>query len=398
MTDPGLLGNLSALHGLMLQLAETTPEPQFQRQAHPELGSMAYLLGEAVYLELFWLRQVVQGEADLSARVEHLFRPGALTLAQQCAQLPPKDHLLNWATEILDQHLTALANPGLLPVHPLLEGDGILRFILQQHARAYERMLSVRWLGRLAEYDGRYQAAARLKGSRPAPELIEVSQGAYRIGSRASEPEAYDNELPTQLVELSNYRIAAQPVSNAEYLAFMEDGGYRDEGLWTEEGRGWPRAEASGCPLHWRRDERGAWYGIGLNGPFDLRPEDPVWGLTQFEALAFAAWADRLGGVTRGAVLQHEFQWEAAVRTGLSRPDGRVWEWCANRFAPYAGYQAPESRSYATAEFNGQYRSVRGGCLHTQPMLRRPGFRNRALPHWNFHFCGARLVLPPLAG
>ncbi|MBF0255187.1 MAG: SUMF1/EgtB/PvdO family nonheme iron enzyme [Gammaproteobacteria bacterium] len=394
MINHQLLGQLAALQGLMMQLAENSPEAQFQRQIHPELGSLAHILGSAVYRELYWLRELVQQDGALSQRVEKLFRPGALPLAEQCRQLPPQDHLLNWAAEIQDQHLQQLANPGLLPDHPLLQGDAILYFILQEHALSYERMLSLQLLLQLQQQDLSYRAGSILESRLPQMAFTEVNQGAYRIGSSADDPWAYDNELPQQIIQLSAFAIAQRPVNNAEYLGFIEDAGYQREDLWGS-GKAWLRAESRGAPLHWRKDGHGHWYGLGLNGPADLIADEPVQGISQYEAKAFAAWADLQGGTTAGAVLPHEFQWEAAVRTQAIQADGRVWEWCNNLFKPYEGYQRPASSQYATADFDDQHLCLRGGCLHTQPLLRRTALRQRALPHWNFAFSGLRLVIPP---
>lgn len=393
MTSSTLLGSLSGFHDLIMKLAEDSPDEIFSEQFHPELGSLAYILGECVYRELYWLREVIQENNDLSNRVAHLFGHGELSLEQQCTQLPPKDHLLNWAAEILDHHLVLLANPGMLPNHPLLKDDVIVHYFLQEHALSYERFLSQLNLARIRHADTGFLASFRLTSCKPRLDAAEISQGVYRIGSR-SEPQAYDNELPPQMVNLSSFRIAHRPVSNAEYLAFIEDGGYQNQALWTDENAR-KKAEEHGAPFHWRQDSNNMWYGIGLNGPMELTGEDPALGLSHHEATAFANWTAALGGETEGAVLQHEYQWEAAVRTQAIKEYGRVWEWCANAFEPYHKYRVNKLLRPATTDFNEQKRSLRGGCLHTQPTLRRPSLRNRARPHWNFIFAGTRLVFPP---
>lgn len=394
MISPTLLGALSNLHHLMMNLAEQMPDADFNRQYHPDLGSFGHILGQCVFRELYWLRGVIGGDGDLGERVRPLFAPGELNLRQQCGQLPPKDHLLNWAAEIQDHHLMLLANPRLLPEHPLLaEETGILPFIVQEHARAYEQLLSLLSLRQLQGLAGGYSPKAVLASQAPVCDAVDVTQGVYRIGSRF-DPWAYDNELPPQMIKLSNFRIARRPVSNAEYLAFMEDGGYGRESLWWRGGE-WLKTEASGAPSHWRRDAAGHWYGIGLNGPFDLIGGEPVYGINHYEASAFAVWTSERGGDTAGAILQHEYQWETAQRTQVLENPGRVWEWCANTFEPYSEYQAPPEPQRTTPDFDDEHRSLRGGCLHTQPTLRRPSFRNRGLPHQQFLFAGARLVFPP---
>ncbi len=394
MTSPQILGPLSAIHQMLMQLVESLPEADAERQFHPELGSLNWYLGRSVYQELFWLREKVSNDADLSSRVKHLFTPGFLPLAEQCAQLPPADHLLNWAHEALDQHLTLLANPGQLPNHPLLADDRLAWFLLQEHGRNYEAMLAVLVQRSLQGQRFGYQVRAPLEPRRPDGLAKEMPQGHYRIGARG-QAAAYDNELPPQAVELSSFRIGVNPVSNGEYLAFMQAGGYSDQGLWGTDGWDWRQARNITQPDHWCQDAEGHWYGVGINGPTDLPQDEPVLGISRHEAQAFANWAAAEGGATAGAVLPHEYQWELAARTGLLSQFGRAWEWCANPFHPYDGFEPFPSPETSQRAFERGHYSLKGGSLHTQPSLRRPSFRNHAPAVHRHLFAGARLVLPP---
>ena len=89
MTDTAILGQLSSLHEMMSKLMSSIPQAEATRQFHPELGSLCWYFGHSVYLETFWLRQVLSGDDNLTRRVEHLFTPGTLPLSEQCAALPP---------------------------------------------------------------------------------------------------------------------------------------------------------------------------------------------------------------------------------------------------------------------------------------------------------------------
>jgi len=394
MTSSTILGPLSAIHEMLLHLLESIPEAQAEPQYHPELGSLKWYLGRSVYQELFWLRETLSQDRDLSARVEHLFTPGRLPLAEQCARLPPKDHLLNWAHEILDQHLMLLANPARLPPHPLLEQDRLPWFLLQEHARNYEAMLMVLVQRNLAAPHPDYRVRQPLRPSPPRADAREIPQGHYRIGSR-DDPAAYDNELPPQAVELSSFRIATRPAGNADFLAFMKAGGYDDPQYWTETGWEWRTRHDIRHPEHWRCDPAGDWYGTGLNGPSDLAPEQPVMGISQHEAKAYANWVASLGEATAGAVLVHEYQWEVAARSGAIAELGRAWEWCSNPFHPYPEFQAFPSAEISARFFAQGHISLRGASLHTQRSLRRASFRNHAPPERRCLFAGTRLVFPP---
>ncbi len=394
MTSPQLLTQLGGLQQRMRDLLHEIPAAHANRRFDPRLASVGWYLGRSVYRELYWLREVLTGDTDLTERVRPLFTPGAMDPEAQSARLPPPDHLLNWAAEIQDEHLRRLATPGELPAGDLLRDDRLQWFLLQEGARDYERMLMVLHAGRMQRPDAGYRAESVLTARVPVPDLIAIEQGHYRIGSR-HQPWAYDNELPPQAVELAGFRIARRPVSNAEFLAFMEAGGYLEDRFWSEEGRGWRNGSGTAAPLHWRRDQTECWYGIGLQGPVDLQPEAPVAGLSRHEAQAFATWVAELAGDLSGAVLQHEYQWEVAARSGLLEGTGQVWEWCANPFHPYAEFRPFPDGSTSQTDFGGNRFSLRGASLHTQHCLRRASFRNRAAPDDRQGFTGIRLVFPP---
>ncbi len=394
MTSSTLPGQFSSIHQMLIHLMESIPEEDAYRSFHPELAPLAWYLGRSIYQETYWLREVIRGDDKLTSRVRALFAPGQQSLSEQWTSLPPRDHLLNWALEIQDENLAQLANPGLLPQHPLLIGERIQHHILQEHHQIYETMLMVLTERRLSRGEESYRPSSLLHSSPPKVDTASVSQGHYRIGAK-DDPAAFDNELPPQVVELSSFQIAKQPVPNSSFLRFMEEGGYSTQRYWSKKGWGWCGTRTSHHPHHWRQDSRGEWFGIGLNGPFDLANEDPVMGICQFEANAFVAWIADQGRELSGAVLQHEYQWEVAIRTHAVKEFGRVWEWCSNPFHPYTDFQPASDGTGTTDDFDSNRFTLRGASLHTQRSLRRPSYRNQALPESRHLFSGMRLVLPP---
>jgi iron(II)-dependent oxidoreductase len=372
---PQTLGKLSNIHQLLIQLVQDLPAGEINQRFHPEVPSMGWLLGRSVYLELHWLREKLLQDNELSSRVKHLFAADTPNPELAGSLLPPKDHLLNWALEVQEHNLTLLANPRSLPDHPWLQNGWLGEYLLQVHGRIYERMISVLAARALQQSSSDYISQSPLCTRPPVLDTMEISQGHYRIGAR--EGVVFDNEQPMQMVELNNFRICLQPVSNTEYLGFLQE------------------LEADRTPWHWREDPRGNWYAMGLNGPAELQPDEPVSGLSQRQAMAYSDWvADNIEGF-RGAILQHEYQWEAAARTQGLEGFGKVWEWCNNSFGPYADYEVPVDPEMATQEFDDKHFSQRGGCLHTQPSLRRISYRQPGKADDNFQFTGARLVLPP---
>lgn len=386
------LGQLSALQQMMTQLIEPLSEQQCRCSYPPSLAPLLWYYGRAAYLETWWLRAQVQGERDLTDRVADIFTPGALPQAVQWERLPPKDHLLNWALELQEENLMRLANSGRLPRHPLLTDNRLILLINQARALLYEQMLQCMLELQLQAAEP-YRATRALTARPPTADLVAISQGHYRVGAK-DDPAARDNELPPQIVNLSNFRIDRQPVSNAAWLAFMEAGGYTTSDYWSDTGWAW-RQHNDDHPHHWRRDDRGAWYGVSLNGPADLPAGEPVMGICQHEARAFARWVDSQGGELSGAVLQHEYQWEVAMRTQALKSSGRVWEWCANRFEPYDKFQPDPDPDAGPGQFALDHAVLRGGCLHSQPTVRRLSFRHHAAAEARTLFAGIRLVYPP---
>jgi iron(II)-dependent oxidoreductase len=382
VTAPATLHQLSAIQNLLLALVEGQDDNVCRSQYHPDLSPLGWHLGHCVYTETYWLQEVVAGDHTHSAPQLTLYTPALTPRPQRGPQLPPRDALLDWAAGLQSDNLMRLANAALPQNHALLANDYLPLFLLQHHAQHYETMLMVLTQRALrADYPD-YRVRAPLVAAQDHGALRTVPAGHFRIGGAA--PLSYDNELPPQHAELGEFRIAAQPLSNGEYLAFMQAGGYGDTRLWSKDGWAWRQQHNANHPDHWRLDADGAWYGIGLNGPYELTAAAPVHGINHYEASACAAWA--------GARLPHEYQWEAAHRSRQLDDVGRVWEWCANSFHPYNGFNAFPYEGYSTPWFDGTHYSLRGGSLHTRPELRRASFRNFYTAEKRHIFAGLRLV------
>ncbi len=387
-----LLGQLSGLHQMMQHLLQSIPENACYQSFNANLPSLAWLFGRAVYLESYWIREVVMQDNDITARVSHLFSADVQpkTLAENA--LPPREHLLNWATELQSHHLMLLANPNQLPDHPLLQDDKLLITVLQHQSQLCEMMIMQLSERRLTLSEP-HIVLNPLQSLEPSIDHVDIHQGHYRIGSR-DDPAALDNELPPNSVELSGFRIDNAPVTNGAFLNFINEGGYRERMYWSDIGWEWLQ-QIEPHPNHWRQDGAGHWYAIGLNGPFDLIAEDSLYGISYHEALAYANWVSSLGGTLEGAVIQHEYQWEVAVRSKVIEATKRVHEWCANRFHPYSGYQQPELIEARSKGMDGDEYSIRGNSIHSQPIQQRSSYREHARPEHRHHLCGVRLVFPP---
>jgi ergothioneine biosynthesis protein EgtB len=214
-----------------------------------------------------------------------------------------------------------------------------------------------------------------------AMEWIEHPGGTVAIGHEG-EGFAFDNECPRHEVLLRPFRIASRPVTNGEYLAFIDDGGYRRPEFWLSDGWAMVQRDALNAPLYWHGD-RGGWQEFTLHGRHALEESAPVAHVSFYEAAAYAAW--------RGARLPTEFEWEAAS-PGL-RGMGRVWEWTRSSYDPYPGYRPFDGD---VVEYNGKFMVgqivLRGGSVATPPGHIRPSYRNFFPPSARWQFSGIRLA------
>ena len=214
--------------------------------------------------------------------------------------------------------------------------------------------------------------------------FVDVPAGIRAIG-HDGEGFCFDNETPRHDALIPEMRIARHLVTNAEWLEFIEDGGYRTPSLWLSDG--WALVEAEGwqAPGYWRQHD-GAWHTMTLAGlaPVDLAA--PVLHVSYYEADAFARFA--------GKHLPSEFEWEAAARENvIADAFGIAWQWTRSAYLPYPGYRAAEG---ALGEYNGKFMVnqmvLRGSSRATPAGHERVTYRNFFYPPARWQFSSVRLA------
>ncbi|WP_420476403.1 ergothioneine biosynthesis protein EgtB [Noviherbaspirillum sp. ST9] len=248
-------------------------------------------------------------------------------------------------------------------------------------------------------------SSAPFKPAAPAAPLAWVAHEAALAGiGHAGNSFCFDNETPRHRAFVERYAIASRLVNNAEYLAFVEDGGYRTPSLWLSEGWDWVQANRLEHPLYWRRDTD-EWKEFTLHGLQPLDPNRPVTHVSFFEADAFARW--------RGARLPTETEWEHAAQAassfgtgglhpmsssleqanGLCELFGAGWQWTLSSYAPYPGYRAANG---AIGEYNGKFMSnqyvLRGSSCATSAGHARITYRNFFPSSARWQFSAIRLA------
>ena len=235
----------------------------------------------------------------------------------------------------------------------------------------------------------------------PAEWLTHETAGPVEIGA-SNTSFAFDNERPRHRIWLEPYALASRPVSCAEYIEFIDAGGYRDPRWWLSDGWSTVQSEGWSTPLYWRNDG-GIWLRFSNRGTVPVDPSEPICHLSYYEADAYARFRDaRLPTEAEWEQLIGRQEWngefadsgrlEPAPLTGRSF-GGNVWEWTQSPYAPYPGFKPLPG---AAGEYNGKFMCsqmvLRGGSCATPRSHIRSSYRNFFPPAARWQFCGLRLA------
>lgn len=258
-------------------------------------------------------------------------------------------------------------------------------------------------------------------GGAPLPGDVEVAGGAFVLGAPREEPFVFDNEKWGHVVEVAPFSIARAPVTQAEFAAFTEDGGYTAREFWSEAGWVWRVSAGAEHPVYWQRDGDRGWLRRHFDRWGPLEPHLPVIHVNWYEAEAYCRWAGRRlpteaeweaaaaaapaadgRGLARG---KRRFPWGDAPPTpertnldwqgmgcvdvgafpegdspfGCRQMVGNVWEWTSSDFLPFPGFETDPYVEYSEPWF-GTRKVYRGGCWVTRSRLIRTGYRNFQTP------------------
>ena len=391
---------LAATRRLTLDLAGPLSDADATVQPFPDASPAKWHLAHTTwFFETFVLRDHVPGYAPFDERFAFLFNsyyeaegPRLDRPRRGMISRPSLDDVRGWRLHVDEALERAL--PDLLPDALALVELGI------HHEQQHQELFLTDILATFAENPVE-PAYAEL----PPPACVAVEplswhpgrEGIVEIGATAG-GFAFDSERPRHRVFLPAHQIANRRVTNGEWREFIDDGGYRNAGLWLSEGWDWVRRDSITSPLYWRGSRE-----FTLAGPREIDWAAPVAHVSYFEADAFARWS--------GARLPTEAEWEDFAASAdpsvgnqlddagavVPRPGGGVfgdvWEWTQSAFASYPGFTPAPG---AVGEYNGKFMSgqfvLRGGSCATPRGHVRASYRNFFYPHQRWQFTGVRLA------
>ena len=380
-----------AVRAATLALAEPLSAEDCSLQSMPDASPTKWHLAHTSwYFETFALEPALPGYESFEPAFRVLFNSYYNGVGPQYARpqrglltRPSLDEVLAYR-EHVDRHLLLLLEDEKL--------DPALRDVVllgTHHEQQHQELI----LTDLKHLFAQNPLAPVYRESAPHPARCDAGDarfvafpGGVREVGHAGSGFAFDNEGPRHRVYLEPFVLASRPVTNRDYLAFVDAGGYRDPEPWLSDG--WAAVQRNGwdAPLYWQR-RGGAWWTFTLGGLRELAFDEPVVHVSFYEADAFARWS--------GARLPTEMEWEVAAASGtaLGQLFGDVWEWTRSAYAPYPGYAPPAG---ALGEYNGKFMSnqivLRGGSCATPADHIRATYRNFFYPDARWQFSGLRLA------
>ncbi len=386
-------------------------------------------IGHVGWFHEYWTLRHSHGQAPLIEQADNLWNSSTVAHDTRWSlNLPDRSGTFAYLADVLERQCDHLAR-GNFPEHARYFYELAIRHEdMHVEALAYMReTLAYPPPHKLGDRAG--PATGGLAGD------AEVPGGMWWLGATTTEGFIFDNEKWAHAIELTPFRIARAPVTNSEFAAFVEAGGYRAREFWSDAGWAWRERQRAERPVYWQPKSDSVWTWRRYDRTEVLPPDAPVVFVSWHEAEAWCRWAKRrlpteaeweaaaigepgadgrrLADVKRlwpwgdvAPTRQHanlEFAFDAPLDVGAcSRGDsafgcrqmvGNIWEWTASDFVPFPGFATDPYQDYSQPWF-GARKVLRGGCWATSTRIARPTYRNFFPPDRNDVFAGFRTCAP----
>jgi gamma-glutamyl hercynylcysteine S-oxide synthase len=417
-----LAAQLDDARSRTLELLAPLSDEDLVRQHSPLMSPLAWDLAHTGHFEELWLLRRIAGERASDGRFDRVYDALENPRAERSGlDLLTPGEARSYLDDVRARVLGVLDEVDFDSGDPLLRDAFVYGMIVQHEYQHQETILAA-----LQLRDGTYPHSDEPDPPSDPPDESEVlvEGGTFVMGTN-DEPWAYDNERDAHEVNLPAFWIDVVPVTNGDYLAFIDAGGYADRRHWSEPGWAWRSEQGAEHPQFWSRGDEGNWTRVRFGRSEPLPADQPVQHVCWFEADAFARWA--------GKRLPTEAEWEKAATWdpkegkrrypwGAEEPGpghanlgqrrfrptragsfadgaspwgcrqmlGDVWEWTSSDFQPYPGFAAFPYSEYSEVFFGNEYKVLRGGSWATQPPVARATFRNWDYPIRRQIFAGLR--------
>jgi iron(II)-dependent oxidoreductase len=422
-----------------LLLIAGIPEDDLRRQHDPLMGPMLWDLGHIAHFEELWLLENIAGDIQ-SGEMPGMFNPFENPRAVRGElELPDLESTVRHMAETRARVLQLMRYADFGGSNELLRDGYVYRMVVQHEQQHNETMLQTLQLKQGEPYRPpravRFPRRTHASHAPHAPhashektshenDMVRFAGGRVVLGTD-DRSAAYDNERPAHELSVQAFWIDRTAVSNADYLSFMEAGGYRNRSYWSEAGWAWLQESGATSPKYWQHDD-GEWRIRHYDEVHSADNDAPVCHVSWYEAEAYATY--------RGKRLPTEVEWETAATWdpdtqtkrvypwGDDEPGalhanvdqlafapapndtfelnvspigcygmiGDTWEWTSSDFTPYPGYRTFPYPEYSEVFFGSDYKVLRGGSWATRPGSVRGTFRNWDYPIRRQIFSGFR--------
>jgi gamma-glutamyl hercynylcysteine S-oxide synthase len=355
------LNGLEAARERTLALVAHLDDEQLQQVHSPLMSPLVWDLGHIAAYEDLWLAhrhgELALLRPDLADLYDAFETPRAIR--GDIEALGPRDARA-YLEAVRTRTVETIAERGV--------ADGVVcEMVIRHELQHGETMRQTLAIAGLLPAGDVAKMQRPLDATKTPGEWIAVEAGPFEMGAPA-DGFAYDNERPRHRAQTAGFRIARDPVTNAQWLAFSEQGGYERREWWSPQG--W----------RWRCEQHETHHPAIAAG----HPQAPACHVCWFEAEAFAEAHD--------ARLPSEAEWEKAATCAPLAGVGRVWEWTQSTFGGYPGFVAHPYREYSEVFFGQDYRVLKGGSWATDARVANARFRNWDLPQRRQIFAGVRLA------
>lgn len=402
-----------------LDLVADLDDEQLMGPYLPIINPMLWEIGHVTWFQEKWVLRHVCGRDSVRENADAIWDSIAIPHTSRWdLPLPSREETVAYLCEVRDRVLDVLQSD--------VQREQLSYFVryttfhedMHNEAFTYTRQT-------LAYPPPRFSDAAGVQAPIPKTPLAagdaEVPGGTFLLGAARDESFVFDNEKWAHPVKIEPFAISRTPVTQAEFLEFVEDGGYGSSGCWTTEGWEWRKSVNAEHPVYWKKGTDGEWIRRHFDQWYALESNLPVIHVNWYEAMAYCQWAGRRlpteaewefaaamepnpnenmvpsekrrfpWGVADPCSERVNMDWqrmgcvdvsalpESDSAFGCRQMIGNVWEWTASGFRPYPGFAKDAYKEYSEPWF-GTHKVLRGGCWTTRSRMLRNTWRNFYTP------------------